>query len=415
MIDFTTYISYILLFISLYFGVFLMITYFEKRLDIKSENLRIKRGISTYPSVSILIPVWNEAVTLTKTVHSLLNLDYPKDKLKILIIDDGSTDSTWDVMQTFAEYPQIELYQKENGGKHTALNFALTKVTTEMVGCLDADSYVDPQALKTIAVYFEDPETMAVTPSVRIYNPKKIIELMQKVEYGWGVFVRKMLSYIGALYVTPGPFSIFRKEVFENLGGYRKAHLTEDLELALRMQTNRYKIANAHNAFVFTVAPNTVYKLYKQRLRWTYGFLKNISDYRFLFFKKKYGNLGVFILPFMSISLFSLLYLVSVSLIGVAKSIVHEIVKIKTIGFHFVWNGFSIDWFSINTEFFAILSVIAFGLTLLTLFISRKMTEGSAKLGMDVVYFVTFYSFIAPIWIARAVYNAAFSVKTTWR
>ncbi|MES2213471.1 MAG: glycosyltransferase family 2 protein [Patescibacteria group bacterium] len=415
MIDPTNMVMYVLLFISLYYGVFLMITYFEKRLEMKRENIRTQIGPSHYPTVSILIPVWNEETTLSKTVDSLLNLNYPKDKLKILIIDDGSTDRTWEVMKQFENNPQIELYHKENGGKHNALNFGLTKITTDLVGCLDADSYVDPQALRTIVSYFEDSEVMAVTPSVRIYNPKKIIELMQKVEYGWGIFVRKMLSYMGALYVTPGPFSIFRKEVFENLGGYRKAHMTEDLELALRMQTNRYKIANAHEAFVFTVAPNTLHKLYKQRLRWTYGFLQNIMDYRFLFFKKKYGNLGVFVLPFMSISLFSLLYLVTTSLVGIGKAITHEIVKIKTVGLYFTFHGFDFNWFSINTEFFAILSSIAFCFTLLTIFISRKMTEGNVRVGMDILYFVTFYSFIAPLWIAKAVYNTIFSVKTSWR
>ena len=194
---------------------------------------------------------------------------------------------------------------KENGGKHTALNFGLSQSKSELIGCLDADSYVDKDALKHIVQYFEDKQTMAVTPSVKIYQPKNILQMIQSVEYGWGIFIRKVLAYLGALYVTPGPFSIFRREVFEKIGSYRHAHNTEDLEIALRMQAHHMKIANAHNARVYTVAPDTLKKLYKQRLRWTFGFIKNVIDYKFIFFRKQYGNLGIFILPMASVSIIS--------------------------------------------------------------------------------------------------------------
>jgi len=83
-----------------------------------------------------------------------------------------------------------------------------------------------------------------------------------------------MLTYLNALHVTPGPFTIFRKDVFEKIGKYKHAHLTEDLEMALRMQKNNLKIANSHRSFVFTVTPNTFKTLHKQRSRWAYGFLK---------------------------------------------------------------------------------------------------------------------------------------------
>jgi cellulose synthase/poly-beta-1,6-N-acetylglucosamine synthase-like glycosyltransferase len=307
------------------------------------------------------------------------------------------------------------MYQKENGGKYTALNFGLSKTTSELVGCMDADSYVDKDMLKNIVTYFLDKETMAVTPSVKVWMPKTIIQLMQKVEYGWGIFIRKMFAYIGALYVTPGPGTIFRKEVFDNLGGYRHAHLTEDMEMALRMQTNRYKIANSHDAFVYTVAPETVRKLYKQKLRWTYGFIKNVIDYRFLFFKRKYGNLGIFILPMASISIISALYVASMTVIHLGQTIIKEVEKIQTIGFNLRWPEFNIDWFSINTEYIAILSLIAFIGMCCIILISRKLAEGRIKIGFDLFYFLVLYTFIAPFWMAKAVYNTLFSVKTNWR
>src|SRR3989344_9002219 len=273
--DVTNIITYIFLFASLNFEVFLLITYFENRLDMKGEDAMIALGVKKYPSVTIIVPCWNEETTVSKTIHSLLSLDYPKNKLKIMIVDDGSTDKTWQNVQKFRNNPQIEMYSKENGGKYTALNFGLDKLSTDLVGCLDADSYVDKDALKHIVTYFEDKETMAVAPSVKLWQPKGPLQLMQKVEYGFGIFTRKMFHYLQAVYITPGPFSIFRKEVFERLGGYKHAHNTEDIEIALRMQKNGYKIAHAHNAFVYTVAPNRIKPLLKQRVRWSHGFIKN--------------------------------------------------------------------------------------------------------------------------------------------
>lgn len=393
----------------------MLITYFETRLTIKEENVVIKKGLKKYPSVTIMVPCWNEAGTLSKTIHSLLNLNYPKDKLKIMIIDDGSTDNTWKVAEKFKNKPQVEMYHKENGGKYTALNFGLTKITTDLVGCLDADSYVDKDALQNIVTYFQDKETMAVTPSVKVWQPKTIIQLIQKVEYGWGIFLRKMLSYMGALYVTPGPFSIFRREIFDVVGGYRHAHQTEDMELAMRLQTNHIKIANAHNAYVYTVAPATLRKLYKQRLRWTYGFLKNVIDYRFVFFKREYGNLGIFVLPVASLSIFSALYLIAVTMFSFGQSVFKEIIKIQTVGFSYTWPAFNFNWFTINTEFLALISTIALLGTIYMMLLSRKMSEGNVRPGLDMLYFLTLYTFIAPLWMAKAVYNTLFKVKTSWR
>jgi cellulose synthase/poly-beta-1,6-N-acetylglucosamine synthase-like glycosyltransferase len=332
-----------------------------------------------------------------------------------MIIDDGSTDNTWKVAEKFKNKPQVEMYHKENGGKYTALNFGLSKITTDLVGCLDADSYVDKDALQNIVTYFQDKETMAVTPSVKVWQPKTIIQLIQKVEYGWGIFLRKMLSYMGALYVTPGPFSIFRREVFDVVGGYKHAHQTEDMELAMRLQTNHIKIANAHNAYVYTVAPATLRKLYKQRLRWTYGFLKNVIDYRFVFFKREYGNLGIFVLPVASLSIFSALYLIAVTIVSFGHSIFKEIIKIQTVGFSYAWPTFDFNWFTINTEFLALISIIALLGTIYMMLLSRKMSEGNVRPGLDMLYFLTLYTFIAPLWMAKAVYNTLFKVKTSWR
>ena len=85
--DISHLITYFFLFLSLNFEVFLLITYFENRGEIEKEEKGALRRLKKYPSATIIVPCWNEETTVSKTVHSLLHLDYPKDKLKIMIIN----------------------------------------------------------------------------------------------------------------------------------------------------------------------------------------------------------------------------------------------------------------------------------------------------------------------------------------
>ncbi len=408
-------LTYCFLFTSLYFSIFMLITFFEHRHQFREENNTMSRKPKKYGTVSILVPVWNEEKTVSGTIHSLLSLDYPKDKLKILIIDDGSTDNTWQVIQKFTNHPSIEVYRKENGGKYTALNFGLSKIDTEFVGCLDADSFVQKDALKNIMLYFENKEVMAVTPSVKIWKAESVIQMIQKVEYEWGILIRKILSYLGALYVTPGPFSIFRTDVFRTLGPYKHAYLTEDMEIAMRMQKHNYQIANSHQSIVYTVAPKTLRKLHKQRLRWTYGFLKNIFEYKHMFFNTKYGDLGIFVLPMITLSLLTVIYLICRFIYDSVNNIMARYVEYSTIGFSLPQFDWRFDWFFIQTDFLSILLFMIFVFSLVLVMTSRKIVRGSFRPSLDLLYFLVLYTFIAPLWIGKAFLNIIFSVKTNWR
>lgn len=381
----------------------------------KVDDLKLPRKL---PSVSVIVPCWNEQNTIVKTIFSLLKLDYPKNLLSIIVIDDGSTDKTWDVLQKFARNKQIKLYRKENGGKHAAVNFGLSVSESDLVGCLDADSYVHPQALNRIVAAFVDANVMAVTPSVKINNPKNWLELIQKVEYGMGIFIRRTLSHLNALYITPGPFSIFRRKVFEKIGNYRKAYNTEDLEIALRMQKNGMKIVNVHNAFIYTTSPKTLRALFKQRTRWTYGFMKNAIDYRDMFFNPQYGNLGVIILPAAGFSIASSLYFFGKTILDFLSSIVQKIEEYMTVGFYFKKPDFNFDFFYFNTEIIVFVSLVAITGTIAIIIFSRALgheNEEKIRPGYDVALFLAIYAIIAPIWMARALFNVVFARGTKWR
>jgi cellulose synthase/poly-beta-1,6-N-acetylglucosamine synthase-like glycosyltransferase len=334
--------------------------------------------------------------------------------LWVVVIDDGSTDNTWNVVQQFKDNPQVRLLQKENeGSKYAVLNYGLDRIHTEIVGCLDADSRVDSQALRHSILPFSNPEVMCTIPSMVIDQPKTFWQHMQKPEYELGIFLRKAYSALGSLYIAPGPFSIFRRSVFDKIGYYIEAHHTEDLELALRMQVNGMRLVHVPESIVYTHGPKTWPKLLKQRIRWTYGGMKNIlSDYRYMLFKKKYGNLGAFILPFSQVT--TLLVVISFPLM--VWGIVHSIYNF---GLEFFARGYnlhapSFDLFYLSSKSYMYISFLLLGITFMIMYISRRSILRTRLLSFDLLTFFIF-PFFSAWWTIRSGINFLTSKKSPWR
>lgn len=405
------YFLYVFLFISLYFQIFLLVSYFEKK---KPEENKQLNDIA-YLTATVIVPCFNEETTVERTIKSLLALEYPEDKLTIMIIDDGSTDNTWQVIQQFANDRRIKLYQKENeGSKFAALNFALTKIDTELVGVLDADSWVAPDALKNYMEFFRDPEVMATIPSMVIADPDSFYRKAQKAEYDIGLFARKAFDKINAIYITPGPFSFFRKYVFDTLGPYKEAHHTEDAEIALRMQKHHYKIAYSEKSVVYTVGPKKVRPLIKQRVRWIYGFLRNMFDYRGMLFKKEFRSLGAIVLPLGIFRIFITVVLFPLSMWLLVLPLLRWLEKVSVVGIS-TPTTWSFDWFFINVTQIQILALIGFFMSIMTLWMGRELVGDKRKFTIDIVYMLFMYTFIAPIWLIKSSYNAVMSKKESWR
>ncbi|MDB5260695.1 MAG: hypothetical protein JWN37_926 [Candidatus Nomurabacteria bacterium] len=410
------WLMYPFLFLSMYFQVLLLTSFFESKRKIKGEE---EYGVSVFPLVTVAVPCWNEEKTLSATLDSLLALDYPKNKLEIIVVDDGSKDHTAEVAYEYAKQHGdiIKVFSKENGGKHTAVNLALKNSTGDFFGCLDADSFVAPQTLKTIISYFEAyPKTMAVTPCIHIKSPKTFVQRMQAVEYLMGVFVRKAFGELDAIQVTPGPFSIFRKEVFSTIGEYRKAHNTEDLEITLRMHKAQLKIMNSHKALVYTVGPATAKGFFYQRLRWARGFLENSLDYKELFFKKKYGNFGMFTLPMAFVFLFYGLYAALFTVYSMGSYIYNLTNKWSIVGFH---PQISIglphfDWFYLSTTVMAFIVMVMFSIFLLVIYISSTLSDDSQRLYFNFPIFFLIYPIFVPLFLGRAVIDTMLNRKNEW-
>src|SRR3989344_2931475 len=126
-------VTYALLFISLYFEVFLLVSFLEKRSQRKMSRI-VAHNETTLPSVAIVVPCFNEEKNVAGTLRSLLALHYPAGKFEILVVDDGSRDETFSVAREFESDDRVRIFRKGNGGKHTAMNLALTKTKTDLIG-----------------------------------------------------------------------------------------------------------------------------------------------------------------------------------------------------------------------------------------------------------------------------------------
>ncbi len=405
---------YLFLFTSLYFEVFLLITYLEERGRVNRKDARPSSPAS-YPSVTIIVPCYNEEKTITQTIQSLIGLRYPREKLHIMVVDDGSTDTTYEKALQFTKHGEVSVFTKQNGGKASALNFGIMRADTELIGGLDADSFVAPEALQELVRYFASPEVMAVTPAITVHEPRTLLQHMQQAEYHLSIFYRKMFCALDALFVTPGPFSIYRAEVFKKIGLFRDAHKTEDMEMALRMQTHRMKIENTPAALVSTVVPATLPVLLRQRVRWVQGFLQNSIDYRALFLKRAHGNLGFFVLPVAVISIFGSIYFAFYILFNMVTYFLEKALQVQTVG---LANTFStapqFDLFFLTAESSTFLIVILLALTVALLSIGKWMVN-DALFSRGTLLYLFFYGFIAPLWLAKAVYNTAFSRQSAWK
>ncbi|OGG53657.1 hypothetical protein A2851_02090 [Candidatus Kaiserbacteria bacterium RIFCSPHIGHO2_01_FULL_53_29] len=407
-----TAITYTFLFTSLFFEVFLLVSFLENRKKHRTGAL-VNLNDGDLPTVAIVVPCFNEEKNVVATLRSLCQLTYPKEKLEIIMVDDGSTDRTFEIARQFAHDARIRIFQKQNGGKHTAMNLALERTNAELIGCLDADSIVEQGALMRIAPVFSNSRIAAVTPGIHVREPHTILQHIQKVEYRLSIFNRFIFAALGSVFIAPGPFSIFRSTVVRELGGWREGHSTEDMEMALRMQAGGFLIANAPGAIVHTSTPPTLRGLFRQRVRWTYGWLRNAVDYRFMIGNHTYGNLSLIILPFALISIAAGIFFFGRIVWYGAQTLMQEIVRIETVGS--ISRHPSFDPFYLNTSAFLFLVVVSVALIFVLICVGSFIGTGKRMPPVSTPLFLLFYSFIAPLWLCTALVRAVFKTGVRWR
>jgi len=249
--------------------------------------------------VSVLIPAWNEEVGIIKTIESVLNTNY--SNLEVIVINDGSTDNTNNLISAFvgdferekadsatrSESVDLRYLNLINGGKARALNRGLRVATGEFIVTIDADSLMDENAITKILKRFADPDVGAVAGNVVIGNNKKPIALLQQLEYMYGFFFKRADSVFNSVYIIGGAAAAYRKNVLAEVGGFDHQIITEDIEMSTRILAAGYHTRYAADAVVYTEGPSDWKSLCRQRLRWKFGRILTFIKHRQLFFSCK--------------------------------------------------------------------------------------------------------------------------------
>jgi cellulose synthase/poly-beta-1,6-N-acetylglucosamine synthase-like glycosyltransferase len=351
--------------------------------------------IEKYPALAVIIPTYNAEKTIEKCISACKNMKY-KGKKEIIVIDDCSADSTYEILK---KQKEIKIIRNQiNKGKAAALNLGIKNTNAEIVACIDADSYPEENFLeKAVKHFYEEENVGAVVTRVAVNNPKNLVEKIQQIDYwfSFGIYFQA-LSKINALYVAPGPASLYKKEVLEKIGGFEEKNIAEDMEIALRIQKYKYKIKACHESIVYTDVPNTLKGLFKQRLRWYRGSIINIIKYRSLLFNPQYGDFGVFTLPtILGSGFFSFLFMFW-AIMNFLKGLAESIMPIFS---NFYGGLYSVLHPSVNFSFQSFWILTAFAWIIWIYFLIKTVEIFKIKFKIEHIFYVLIFVWIYSIFI----------------
>lgn len=373
-----------------------------------------------FPSVSIVLPAYNEEKNLEHSIRSVLNSDYPKKKLEIIVVNDGSTDNTRKIAEKFVRKGLLRLINQKNMGKGVALNSALTIAKGELFGVLDADTTIDKNTIRDLVGFLDSKKVGAVVSGIKPIKAVSLLEKFQKVEYIMLILVRKLMDRMNTYYVTPGALSLYKKKVLIDVGRFDEKNITEDLEMGVKLRSHGYSIKAVLNVFSHTVLPNTFKKLFRQRMRWNRGFLSNFNNYKHILFNPKYGYLGIYQL---SIALISVILLIplgfAITGIMTYKSIYDNYLHFSVTGLHlsklFSFSSPSLQAFvlGLNIKYlYPFIVIMALNIVLINL--SHKITKESYKNVILILLTSTFYYTLLGVFWLITLFAYIFKIKERW-
>ncbi|MBL7206175.1 MAG: glycosyltransferase family 2 protein [Candidatus Aenigmarchaeota archaeon] len=248
-----------------------------------------KRGkyrLSGTPPVSIIIPAYNEEKNIGKTLKAIFSSDYPKDKMEVMVVDDGSNDNTIDIAKSF----DVKVLKQNHNGKVGALNYGIKNASNELIITIDADTILKKDAVKKVLSPFSDKNMGAVGGAMKIECPKNLLSFFQNIEYVSMSLVKEGFSQ---LFNTSlgfyGSFCCYRKSVLQKIGGFQDSTTSEDIDVSLQIRKAGYKSLVLGSAVGSTPAEDKIKVFFKQRTRWSKGMLQVLVKHKDMFASPKYG------------------------------------------------------------------------------------------------------------------------------
>ncbi len=230
-------------------------------------------NVDNLPSVSILIPCYNEGENVRETIGILQEQHYPN--FEIIAINDGSKDKTLEILHELAaKYENLRVVNlATNQGKAMGLRTAALLAKSEILVCIDGDALLSPDAVGWMVRHFqENPNVGAVTGNPRIRNRSTLLGRIQVGEFSAivGMIKRAQRSY-GKVFTVSGVIAAFRKTALHNVGYWSNDMITEDIDISWKLQLAGWTIRFEPNALCWVLMPETLNGLWKQRVRWSQG------------------------------------------------------------------------------------------------------------------------------------------------
>ena len=296
--DFLYQISFYLFFVSLVmFAVRNLVTFGGAYLHKRGEQHHSSFDLAEEtPLVTVVVPAYNEEKAIGKTVDALLELSYVNKE--IIVVDDGSTDRTFEVAKKHVKNDYARVVTKPNGGKWDALNTGIKAAHGEFIVCMDADTLLDPDAIQHLIKHFSDPNIGAVAGNVKVGNRRGLLTKLQALEYVVGINLhRRSEASLRNVTVVPGPIGAFRTSVLKETGLFEGDTFAEDADITLKILKAGYKTDYEARAIGYTEAPTSMTSLAKQRYRWYRGSLQALSKHKDMAFNTRYGRTSTFVVP----------------------------------------------------------------------------------------------------------------------
>ena len=233
-----------------------------------------KKSFSFEPKVSVVIPVFNEGKNIVNCLDAVLSSEYPKNKFEVIVVDDGSTDNSVNIVKNYAG---VRLVSSSHKGKSVALNNGILAAKYDFVVTLDADTVVEKGCLKTIVGPMADAGVGAVAGLTKVKNDSALLGMFQSVEYFYNNLVRMAFSRVFNHTVWfHGAIACYRKSALKDINFFKAATLAEDLDVSMEMLKFRYRTVHA-DAVAYTKVPTSVFGLVRQRIRWSVGVFQSLE------------------------------------------------------------------------------------------------------------------------------------------
>ena len=267
--------------VVLLYGIWVL----SKNIKISQNNIyKSQKFLNNTPTLDILVAARDEQNVISRLVERLFNLDYPSEKLKIYIIDDGSVDNTPIILEKLSQkYEKLNIIRRQKnagGGKSGALNHALKIISGEWVFILDADAQLKNDTLRRIITYAQNGSLSAIQLRKSVLNASKnFLTTCQGIEMAMDAYFQLGRLHSAGISELRGNGQLIRRDILLNCGSFNENTVTDDLDLSVRLILSQSKIGIFWDPPVMEEAVENISALFSQRQRWAEGGLQRFFDY----------------------------------------------------------------------------------------------------------------------------------------